>query len=72
MKRRIKVGCIIIMAFLLLACAGYIAMGFYYRDGFAANTWINGIYCTGRTVAEVKAELMACVAAPEGILVLGL
>lgn len=59
------------MAFLLLACAGYIAMGLYYRDGFAANTWINGIYCTGRTVAEVNAELMEGVDVPEVILVLG-
>ncbi len=57
------------MLFLLLIFAGYFAMGYYYRGGFVANTWINGIYCTGKTVEEVNAELMEGATVPETVLV---
>lgn len=34
-------------------------MGMYYRNNFPVNTWINGVYCTGKTVEEVNRELAA-------------
>lgn len=34
-------------------------MAFYYKDGFSYGTWINGIYCTGKTVDEVNEELLS-------------
>ncbi len=43
---------------------GYLFLAFYYKDGFCLNTWINGVYCTGKTVEEVNAELLHNVEAP--------
>lgn len=40
-----------------MAGAAFIALAMYYRDNFPVNTWINGVYCTGRTVQEVNEEL---------------
>jgi len=38
--------------------AMYLGLVFYYKDGFSYGTWINGIYCTGKSVNEVNEELM--------------
>ncbi|MCM1044389.1 MAG: L,D-transpeptidase/peptidoglycan binding protein [Candidatus Gastranaerophilales bacterium] len=57
----------IIFAVLLLTVlvfAGYFLLAFYYRSGFSLNTWINGIYCTGKTVEEVNEELLSQTEAP--------
>ena len=32
-------------------------MANYYADGFSYGTYINGVYCTGKTVAKVNEEL---------------
>ncbi len=37
--------------------AVYIGLGFYYMNGFPCFTWINGVYCTGKSVDEVNEEL---------------
>ncbi len=42
---------------MLLLLTGYFILAFYYREGFSVNTWINGVYCTGKTVEEVNSEL---------------
>ena len=44
---------------LFLILAGFLALGMYYRNNFPVNTWINGVYCTGKTVEEVNRELAA-------------
>lgn len=44
------------LAFVLAAC--YLALAEYYKGGFSYGTWINGIYCTGKTVDEVNQELL--------------
>lgn len=49
---------------LLGGAAAYLAVAWYYRDGFSLNTWINGIYCTGKTVEEVNSELLSQTEAP--------
>lgn len=54
----------VILALLLLSAAIYLMVAWYYRDGFSFNTWINGIYCTGRTVEEVNSELLSQTEAP--------
>ena len=36
----------------------YIGLSEYYKNGFSYGTWINGIYCTGKTVEEVNQELL--------------
>lgn len=52
--------------FLLLipVFAAYFLLAYYYKDGFCLNTWINGVYCTGKTVEEVNAELLSITEAP--------
>ena len=35
----------------------YVLMGYYYQGSFSYGTWINGVYCTGKTVDEVNDEL---------------
>lgn len=35
----------------------YLGLAIYYQDSFFYGTWINGIYCTGKTVEQVQAEL---------------
>lgn len=58
MRKRIKT----IVRFFVLSgiCLGivlYIVIGFWYRERFAPGTYINGIYCTGKTAEEVNEEL---------------
>ncbi|MDO4513705.1 MAG: L,D-transpeptidase family protein [Lachnospiraceae bacterium] len=48
---------ILLMISLILA-GGYLAMGFYYLDGFGFGTWVNGLYCTGKSVYAVNEELL--------------
>lgn len=49
--------------FLLTLCC-YLFLALYYGQGFTVNTWINGVYCTGKTVEEVNSELLSRMAAP--------
>lgn len=49
---------------ILLGIAGmvlfilYLGLSVYYKDGFSYGTWINGVYCTGKSVEEVNLELL--------------
>lgn len=64
MKRKSK--SFLLIGLLLLVCMmiGYLLLAWYYREGFSLNTWINGVYCTGKTVEEVNSELLAGREAP--------
>lgn len=42
---------------LLLILGGFLGLALYYRNNFPVNTWINGVYCTGKTVEQVNKEL---------------
>uniref|UniRef100_UPI0040575875 L,D-transpeptidase family protein n=1 Tax=Acetatifactor sp. TaxID=1872090 RepID=UPI0040575875 len=64
MKRKAKSLLLICLMLLLLLFAGYFLLAYYYREGFTLNTWINGVYCTGKTVDEVNAELLSGMEAP--------
>ncbi len=55
---------IVVLLLLLLMFAGYFLLALYYRSGFSLNTWINGVYCTGKTVEEVNEELLSQTEAP--------
>ena len=35
----------------------YVGLAFYYRNAFEYGTWINSIYCTGKSIEEVNKEL---------------
>lgn len=64
MKRKTKVVLLTIFIMLLLVFTGYFLLAFYYRTGFSLNTWINGVYCTGKSVEEVNSELLTYAEAP--------
>lgn len=54
---RAKKGKIFLLIFflgLLLIGFSYLGIGRFYGERFAYGTWINGIYCTGKTVSEVN------------------
>ena len=64
MKKTTKRLVLAVLLFLLLLLTGYFILAFYYREGFSVNTWINGVYCTGKTVEEVNSELLLRTEAP--------
>lgn len=43
---------------LLSVIVMYLGLSRYYADGFSYGTWINGVYCTGKSVNEVNDELL--------------
>ena len=52
-KMVVFVGMLCVAAVML-----YVVMTWYYMSRFTMNTWINGIYCTGKTVEEVNSECL--------------
>ena len=64
MKKTTKRLFLAVLLCLLLLLTGYFLLALYYREGFSLNTWINGVYCTGKTVEEVNSELLLHTEAP--------
>lgn len=58
MKKWIKRLSLILMTVIVMPGLIYLGLAIYYQDSFMYGTWINGIYCTGKTVPEVAEELM--------------
>ncbi len=58
MKKVLKVTSIVAAVLLVLAASLYLMLGYYYKGGFPCFTWINGVYCTGKSVDEVNLELL--------------
>ncbi len=56
MTKRGIINLIFILSLVILAVF-YILMGFYYNGSFSYGTWINHVYCTGKSVDEVNREL---------------
>lgn len=57
-KRILKCICITFAICIFLLSAAYTGLAEYYKDGFCYGTWINGIYCTGKTVEQIEEELL--------------
>ncbi len=57
MKKYVKiiVGSLFILC--LMLGLGYLGLSVYYENGFSFQTYINGIYCTGKSVETVNQEL---------------
>ena len=51
------IGSILLMTVLSIITA-YFMISRYYRDKFTFGTYINGVYCTGKTVEEVNSILV--------------
>ncbi|WP_081861334.1 L,D-transpeptidase [Butyrivibrio sp. AE2032] len=58
MKKTLRAGLIGLGVLVLLLGVIYGLLGVYYMGGFPCFTWINGVYCTGKTVNEVNQELI--------------
>ena len=48
----------ILIGILVITLSFYILTVITYKGGFPYNTWVNGVYCTGKTIDEVNAELV--------------
>lgn len=64
MKHKKKTILLTVFTIAFVVLAGYLLLAFYYRQGFSLNTWINGVYCTGKSVEEVNSELLSGMKAP--------
>ncbi len=59
-KKKIFLVCLtLIIVPIATIMALYLFLQLYYNDKFIFGTWINGEYCTGRTVDEVNGLLLA-------------
>ena len=58
MKKIIRFLVLFLFGGLVLGAAMFFALAMYYRNNFPVNTWINGVYCTGKTVEQVNEELV--------------
>lgn len=68
MKKLIRILILIPLCGLLVLLGGFLALGLYYRNNFPVNTWINGVYCTGKTIEQVNEELADGTEPPEIVL----
>lgn len=45
------------MTVIMVVTAAYFAIGLYFGDNFYPGTYVNGVYCTGKSVEEINTEL---------------
>ena len=57
MKKVIKILMGTVFLICMLAGLGYLGLAVYYENGFSFMTYINGVYCTGKSVENVNDEL---------------
>ena len=57
MKRLLKHMAVILGIATVSLMVTYAGLAVYYRNAFTYGTWINGIYCTGKSIQEVNREL---------------
>ncbi len=58
MKRLWKHLAIILCIMLVSLMGTYIGLAVYYHNAFAYGTWINDVYCTGKSIQEVNDALV--------------
>ena len=58
MKRILRFLTIFLLSGMVLGLGGLLALTLYYRNNFPVNTWINGVYCTGKSIEQVNEELV--------------
>ena len=57
MKKRTGLLVALLLSCVILPGLIYLGLAIYYQDSFYYGTWINGIYCTGKTIEEVQKEM---------------
>lgn len=63
-KKWITIAGVSIVSLILLATWAYRSITDFMKDHYAPNTWVDGIYCTGRTVEDVNKELLSKMESP--------
>lgn len=58
MKKLSRFLVLVFLCGMLVLLSGFLVLGMYYRNNFPVNTWINGVYCTGKTIEQVNRELI--------------
>lgn len=58
MKKLSRFLVLVFLCGMLVLLSGFLVLGIYYRNNFPVNTWINGVYCTGKTIEQVNMELV--------------
>lgn len=58
MKRLLKHIAVIFGITAVSLMAAYVGLAVYYHNAFIYGTWINSIYCTGKSIQEVNDELV--------------
>ena len=64
MKSKCKALWIWIFILMILTGSIWYLLSMFFHSRFAPGTWINGVYCTGKTAEEVNAELLSQIEAP--------
>lgn len=64
--KKLILGVVVIVLAVAAACA---ALTGYYQKGYMVNTWINGVYATGKTMQEMESILMDQIEIPEYIMI---
>ncbi len=59
MKRLLKHVVVILGIVIVSLMVTYVGLAVYYHNAFPYGTWINGIYCTGRSIQKVNDDLAA-------------
>lgn len=60
MKKKILLYCSVLIGSLLVGFVTfYFVVALNYKSGFTYGTWINGIYCTNKSIEEVNKELIS-------------
>lgn len=59
MKKLFQFLLVFLLSGLSLGLLGLLALTMYYRSNFPVNTWINGVYCTGKSIEQVNEELVS-------------
>lgn len=71
MKKLSRFLVLVFLCGMLVLLSGFLVLGMYYRNNFPVNTWINGVYCTGKTIEQVNRELISQTKASDVIIVDG-
>lgn len=56
-KRRKPFAGLIVVSVVLAVTVLYLGIGFYYGENFYPGTYVNHVYCTGKTIEEISMEL---------------
>ena len=71
MSKTKKILAVIAGVLVIALISVYVGLAIYYQHNFKVNTWINGVYCTGRSVQEVNEILLENTQKPDRMSVVG-